>query len=99
MGKKKEKREPPDLKQCQVLIKGGSFVTIGPRPIDRCQNKAAYVIREVKPGPDGLRGSMSVCESCAEKFKRRTDVPKVTWKKIVCKTFVKEVKKLCLEEI
>ena len=69
---KKVKLIPPDRKQCQVMIRNGSFMTFGPVTPKRCTNKPAVIIAyENKPGADGQRGSMSLCKSCTEVFLAR----------------------------
>lgn len=61
----KPKLTPPDLKQCQAEVK--SFMTLGPGRI-RCQGQPSVVAIEQVPGPDGLVGSMSLCQSCKAVF-------------------------------
>lgn len=57
---------PPDRAQCQVERHNGySFMTLGSRPgLVRCSNKPAWIAREIAPGSDGRRGSMSICKDC-----------------------------------
>ena len=57
---------PPDLERCQALIPTGqSFMTLGPRKARaQCESKPVVVAHENEPGPDGLKGSMSLCASC-----------------------------------
>jgi hypothetical protein len=55
---------PPDLKRCQVESRGGSFMTLGPRPMERCTRKPLWIAKERKAGKDGQRGSMSLCGTC-----------------------------------
>ena len=57
---------PPDKKQCQAEIKEGSFMTLGPRSWYRCTNKPVVIVTEAKAGPDGKKGSMSLCKSCRD---------------------------------
>lgn len=66
---------PPDRTRCQAMIPGNGPFTMGGfigDPRDgyrvRCENKPVAVITERKPGPDGLCGSMSVCDRCKTKF-------------------------------
>lgn len=59
---------PPDKKQCQAEWLGGSFMTLGPRQMERCTNKPTVIVTEKYPGPDGERGSMSLCDRCREKL-------------------------------
>lgn len=63
--------EPPDLEQCQAEKPGnGPFImggTIGDSKRGfriRCTNKPDVIAKERKPGPDGKRGSMSLCFEC-----------------------------------
>lgn len=60
----KVKLDPPDLKQCQSETLEGSFMTLGPRSYVRCSNKPTHIVKEVVPGEDGRRGSMSLCGEC-----------------------------------
>jgi hypothetical protein len=59
---------PADHERCQVEYKEGSFMTLGPRSMVRCVRKPIYVVTEKEPGPDGQRGSMSMCEEHYQKF-------------------------------
>ncbi len=61
---------PVDYKQCQAMKKGGSFMTLGPRPWFRCENKPLVVATEKKRGKDGQRGKMSLCAECLSVFKK-----------------------------
>lgn len=63
--------EPVDPERCQCLFQLGSFMTFGPRPMERCKRKAHYVITENEPNEDGLKGSMSLCRKCYEVFAKR----------------------------
>jgi hypothetical protein len=62
----KPELEPPDLKQCQAEKPNGyNFMTLGGRPGRvRCTSKPTVIATEVKPGADGLTGSMSLCDDC-----------------------------------
>lgn len=62
---------PPDINQCQSMIKDGSFMTLGPRKHVRCKEKPVVIATENKPGPDGKIGSMSLCDHCAKMFKEK----------------------------
>ena len=53
---------PPDFKRCQAEQKYGSFMTLGPRPMIRCDNAPVVVITERKQP----KGSMSLCAKCYE---------------------------------
>ena len=60
---------PPDFKQCQAYLNVArhTFMTLGPRPKPvRCSNAPVWLAVETKPGKDGLHGSMTLCQSCAE---------------------------------
>ena len=54
---------PPDETQCQAERRN-SFMRMGSPEIERCNNKPKWVVTEAKPGDDGKRGSMSLCETC-----------------------------------
>lgn len=58
--------EPVDKTQCQALKPNGhNFMSFGGRPgLVRCTNRPNVVVTEVKPGKDGLIGSMSLCSEC-----------------------------------
>ena len=61
------KLTPPDRDRCQAERLEGSFMTLGPRPLARCENAPIVVATENKPNPkDGLRGSMSLCGTCVD---------------------------------
>jgi hypothetical protein len=50
-----------DLKQCETMIRGGSFMTLGPRPWVRCENKPHWI------GTDKASGeTQSLCDDCAK---------------------------------
>jgi len=61
---------PADRKQCQAEKPNGhSFMTLGGVPGHvRCKNKPVVIAKEIKPGADGQRGSMSLCEDCKKVF-------------------------------
>ncbi len=63
--------EPVDLNRCRAEIKEGSFMTLGPRKFVRCNSIPKYIALENVPGPDGLKGSMSLCEPCSEMLKKK----------------------------
>lgn len=52
---------PVDMKRCQAESR--SFMTLGPGYV-RCSNAPTHVATESEPGPDGKKGSMSLCEAC-----------------------------------
>jgi hypothetical protein len=69
---------PPDLAQCQCdITEYHPFVMGGPvRQTHRCTNVAQWLATETEPGPDGLKGSMSVCDRCAQELiKQRALAP------------------------
>lgn len=80
--------EPVDPERCQCLIQGGSFMTFGPRPVERCKRKPYYIVTETKPAEDGLKGSMSLCKKCYEKFTERFPADFAT--KVTVKRWIKE---------
>jgi hypothetical protein len=57
---------PPDRHRCQAEISNGvNFMTLGGRhEMVRCLSKPTVIVTEVVPGPDGRRGSMSLCHPC-----------------------------------
>jgi hypothetical protein len=57
---------PPDKEQCQVdKPNGQGFMTLGGgHKMIRCTNKPKWIGTENKPGPDGMIGSMSLCDKC-----------------------------------
>ncbi len=64
------KLEPPDRDRCQAEIHSyNAFVMGGPtRQVKRCDNKPTVIAKETEPGPDGLKGSMSLCDDCKPKL-------------------------------
>ena len=73
---------PPDKKRCQAEKLSGSFMTLGPRHMERCTNLPTVIATEKKPGEDGQKGSMSLCEDCLEIFKQKFPKGYATFKKI-----------------
>jgi hypothetical protein len=61
---------PADPDRCQAEYRGGSFMTLGPRPWIRCDNLPVYIAYETTPGKDGQCGSMSVCQPCREEMEK-----------------------------
>lgn len=62
--------DPPDVLRCQAefsvyrpFILGGNV-----RERQRCDAKPEFIATESSPGPDGRRGSMSVCARCKDKM-------------------------------
>lgn len=62
-----------DLTRCQAEISNGvNFMTLGGRrEMVRCANKPIVIATEKEPGPDGYRGSMSLCTSCLVQFMKQ----------------------------
>lgn len=67
--------KPPDKDRCQADVPGNGPFTVGGKIGDprngyrvRCENKPTVIVTERVPGPDGLRGSMSLCATCLEAF-------------------------------
>ena len=77
---------PVDPKRCQAFSKQGSFMTLGPRNWERCELSPAVILSEIKPGLDGKKGSMSLCEDCLLVFKKLNP----DWKKCVTITKLKQ---------
>lgn len=70
--KKRKPLVPPDRVRCQAEIQeGGSFMQLGRHAFQRCESVPIVIVREVNPGRDGRRGSMSLCQSCLDAFKQR----------------------------
>jgi hypothetical protein len=62
---------PPDLERCQAEKPGNGPFIIGGKIGDpkngyrtRCSNRPTVIATEKKPGSDGRRGSMSICDEC-----------------------------------
>jgi len=79
------KLTPPDRNRCQAEKPSGhSFMTLGGRPgLQRCFGKPTTIITEAEPGRDGLRGSVSLCDSCLAVARRQASVPAFVEKQIV----------------
>lgn len=62
-----------DLTRCQAEISNPTmFITWGGRKETiRCHNKPAVIATEKELGPDGYRGSMSLCTSCLVQFMKQ----------------------------
>lgn len=82
MSKKPKPLTPPDPERCQAEIPNGySFMTLGGSPGRvRCPNKPCVIATEVKPGPDGQHGSMSLCASCLKVFQKQMGPDYATFK-------------------
>lgn len=64
-------RIPPDTERCQVERLEGSFMTLGPRRMVRCDRAPTVVVKEVQTdAKDGERGSMSMCDQCLDVFRK-----------------------------
>jgi hypothetical protein len=72
----------PDNERCQAEKLSGSFMTLGPRQMERCHNKPVVIAEESNPGEDGQKGSMSLCEECLIVFKSKYPKGYATFKKI-----------------
>lgn len=59
--------EAPDKERCQAEKKA-SFMQMGGPLMRRCAKRPMLIVKEKKPGPDGRRGSMSLCEECFAEF-------------------------------
>jgi len=67
---------PPDMDRCQAEQRHGSFMTLGPRPMVRCDSQPDFIAVEVVAGADGQYGSMSLCLSCAKAMLEDADLRK-----------------------
>lgn len=87
---RKPRLEPIDLKRCQCEVtQAHSFMSFGPRPKpDRCNQKPVWIATEVQPGPDGLRGSMSLCEAHRQSLIKKMGEEHATFKRITPKKSV-----------
>lgn len=67
---KKMKAAEKVNRRCQTEVpNSNTFMTFGGVPgLVRCENTAVYVATEREPGPEGLKGAMSVCERCKTKL-------------------------------
>lgn len=52
---------PVDFTRCQCFEREGSFMTLWPRSMRRCDAPPTHVAVEREPGADGLIGAMSLC--------------------------------------
>lgn len=73
---------PPDKTRCQAEMLSGSFMTLGPRHLERCTNRPTVIATETNPGEDGQKGSMSLCENCLKIFKQKFPKGYATFSKI-----------------
>lgn len=60
--------EPVDHARCQADIRSAYNPWVMGGDVGgkwgRCENKPTWYVREVKPGKDGRKGAMAVCDSC-----------------------------------
>lgn len=82
---------PPDTKRCQAeWTRYNAFVMGGPtRTRERCPEKPLFVAREKEVGPDGRRGSMSVCAACRKVLQKAVaskELPPVAFEKLKPRT-------------
>ena len=76
---KRVKLTPVDKKQCQANIQINNFMSMGGFiRQERCKNLPLYIAKENKPGEDGRRGSMSLCDSCVDNLLRQFPVDYAT---------------------
>lgn len=76
---------PADPDRCQAEVPNGhSFMTLGGSPgRERCSNTPGFIVTENKAGPDGKRGTMSLCERCLDVFRRQVPDAAVTvWSRV-----------------
>lgn len=64
---------PVDVDRCQAMKpNGANFMTFGGvSRMVRCDNKPLYIATEKVAGSDGLKGSMSVCQTCMTQFMKQ----------------------------
>lgn len=55
---------PVDSARCQAEIKEGSFMTLGPRVMQRCDNAPEWLAIEIRDV--GLYGVMALCTACKQ---------------------------------
>ncbi len=65
---------PPDRKQCQAETREGSFMTLGPRRMVRCEAKPTWIAIEIVAAADGQKGSMSLCDECKGFLLQRPEI-------------------------
>lgn len=59
---KYDELEPVDASRCQAEVKSGSFMTLGPRCLVRCENVPVWIGVEIRNGE--FYGVMSLCDKC-----------------------------------
>ncbi len=64
---------PPDLARCQCEITTRNpWVMGGPvKTTIRCDRRPKWIATEKAAGPDGLRGAMSLCDSCRKECEKK----------------------------
>lgn len=72
---------PPDKERCQAEKPNGPFRMGGPA-YSRCSSRPLFIATERKKGPDGQRGSMSLCATCYAVLVRQLGPKHVTLKPI-----------------
>jgi len=77
-----EELEPIDVSQCQAEIKGGSFMTFGPRQSIRCKNKPTWIAVDFRDGE--FYGGMALCDGCKKVCE--IQVPTAKYQKLVSPT-------------
>jgi hypothetical protein len=78
---------PPDLARCQAE-KPRSFMTLGGdlHERDRCSEAPTVIVTERKPGADGQRGSMSLCDACLAVAKKQLGATSFTVRRVKPRT-------------
>jgi len=61
---------PPDTTRCQTEKRDATFMSFGGdcKKLTRCTNTPTVIAKEKTPGEDGIRGSMSLCDTCRTTF-------------------------------
>lgn len=87
-----EPLEEPDLEQCQADKPGNGPFTMGGEIGDpkngyrtRCKAGPTVIATEKRPGEDGRRGSMSLCDDCLKALRKELGDDHVTLEPI-CKS-------------
>jgi hypothetical protein len=62
----------PDVERCQCEWTAGSFMTLGPRPVVRCDQRPTVIAVEKQESKKfRVRGAMSLCEMHREALERQ----------------------------
>lgn len=71
---------PPDPERCQTEISSYRPFMMGGRVHEttRCLNKPDFIVSEIEPDEDGLKGSMSMCKHCYAVFTKQCPDKKVS---------------------